>query len=80
MRYWTKHFNGFDVAINNKGQAFILSKFDVAISHENKLVILSKTEHETKPMIGPFETPVRAIEFGLSRFETAAKAIWFGLK
>jgi len=53
MQYWTKHFDGFDVAIDDAGKAFILSE----------------TEPDNKPMIGPFRTPAEAIEFGLNRVE-----------
>lgn len=51
MRYWTKHFDGFDVAIDESGQAFILSE----------------TDPENKPQIGPFKTPAQAINFGINR-------------
>lgn len=54
MKYWTKHFKGFDVVIQeNTGKAFIVSE----------------EEPENKPQIGPFRTPVLAIEFGINRVE-----------
>lgn len=48
MQYWTKHFNGFDVAVDENGKAFILSE----------------AGSENEPQIGPFNTPAQAIEFG----------------
>lgn len=52
--YWTKHFDGFDVAIEDStGKAFIVSESDP----------------DNKPQIGPFDRPSEAIEFGLNRVE-----------
>lgn len=50
--YWTKHFDGFDIAIEDStGKSFIVSESDP----------------DNKPQIGPFETPVQAISFGMNR-------------
>lgn len=54
FKYWTKHFEGFDVAIQDStGKAFIVSE----------------TDPDNKPLIGPFGTPAEAIEFGVDRVE-----------
>jgi len=54
FQYHTKHFEGFDVVIQeNTGKAFIVSE----------------EEPENKPQIGPFRTPAEAIEFGINRVE-----------
>lgn len=54
MKYHTKHFDGFDIMIDDTGHSFIVSK----------------TDPEGKPQIGPFKTPAQAIEFGINRVES----------
>jgi len=53
FKYWTKHFDGFDVVISNTGESFIVSE----------------TDPDSKPMIGPFNCPSEAIDFGIDRVE-----------
>jgi len=54
FKYWTKHFDGFDVVTsNNTGESYIVSE----------------TDPDNKPMIGPFDCPSAAIEFGINRVE-----------
>lgn len=53
MKYYSKHFEGFDVMTDDTGRSFIVSE----------------TDPENKPQIGPFNRPSEAIEFGLNRVE-----------